>query len=276
MTRWLVVACLLVFGAAAVFVWQRDDTAPALAPATPPVQEPGSREPGAREPGEKAGAAALDSRAAPVDLADPARGGDERDALAAPEAPAEQSPRPAAARFVVRGRVLDVDGAPVGRVALARDGAGSLGQAAADGSFALELDDDATFGVRSPQYVTVLPARTRAATNDALVVVAKTTRLFGRVRSADGSPIAGAALVGRIPAEHLARWTVVTPRSDASQATEPRSWRTETDATGRFAFEAFPALVGAELTVEASGFESTRIELDERYFGVSFDVELAR
>lgn len=270
MTRWLVVVFFLVLVVAAVFVWRRDGAAPAVAPATPDApRAPGA--PGAREPGVARSGSALESPAAPTDLADPARGASERDALAAPDVGAKQPPSPAEARFVVRGRVLDVDGAPVGRVALARDGAGSLGQAAADGSFAFELDGDATFGVRSPQYVTVLPARTRAATDDALVVVAKSARLFGRVRAADGSPIAGAVLVARLPAERLARWTGAAP-----QDAEPPSWRAETDATGRFAFDAFPALAGVVLSAEASGFESARIELDEAQFGASFDVELAR
>ncbi|MCC6408711.1 MAG: carboxypeptidase regulatory-like domain-containing protein, partial [Planctomycetes bacterium] len=254
----LVFALLAAALLAVLAFWlARGDGAPAIAEGGPSA----AQAPAARPRVE------LETARAP--LAEP-----RRESQAVPEAPSD----PAASRtepFRVRGTVCDVDGLPVARVSIATEDGTVLAQASADGAFELAIDRDLLLVARSPAHVTVRAAHARATAPDAElhVVVAPKTKLAGRVVDERGSPIAGAKLECRLPDLLFARIPFPLDHSSAWFASERDA---ESDNSGRFEFASFPELPGALLDVQAKGFRSLTLHLDESRLRGELVVTLSR
>lgn len=161
----------------------------------------------------------------------------------------------AAARGVVRGRVVDVDGTGLAGVAVgtapAADRPSSTATSGDDGVFAIAMRPAMSHLVAiDPRWETVQAARPRTA-GSVTIVVAERIALHGSVVDAAGAPIAGAMLA------------VVPPPSLVGEGVA-RQWLTFSAADGAFTFAAVPALPTARLLTQHPGLLADDRELPLR------------
>lgn len=173
----------------------------------------------------------------------------------------------------MRGRVLDLDGAPVGGVAVSRTGPAGptdLAVTSGDGRFEISLQD-AWVGLRveTDAWTTVRSGRARAdgATRDLLIVIAPVIALEGRVADELGAPVPGASVSIHVDKEDLTGFPL--PLDGTENVTRSPC---QTDAGGTFAFERAPAVPSGTLRAEAPGFEEGRVPLPD---APAFDLEIA-
>lgn len=170
-----------------------------------------------------------------------------------PSAPADDGPAPRGRS--VAGRVVDVDGLPLGNVALALTSAPGqeVARSRGDGTFQFHT---ATRPVRiagaEPGFVTLCAgAFEEGSAKDPLVVLARQVAFSGRVVDADQRPLANAHLRVVLASD----WT---SRNGLSlEATENQSWTARSDGQGHFAFVAAPAVPGSSVRAVLDGYAST-------------------
>ena len=193
-------------------------------------------------------------------------GGAERGREAAPAAGqaarAEGQPEPAEAiaptdheALLVRGRVLDVLGAPMSGFELRGVSGHGAALATTDvaGSFELTASEVSTLTLRAdrPGWVTVRMSVVDAWSEDQehVVVVSPAVDLAGRVVDVGGVGVRGARLVVEFPDEALARFPLPIDRARRTH------FRADSRAEGRFELDAVPCADGARLVVHADGYE---------------------
>jgi hypothetical protein len=148
--------------------------------------------------------------------------------------------------------VLDAGGAAVPGVALALSSRSSKAActSGAGGWFEIALDVPAEEIVSADErYATVLAGS--AAVHDSTqptVVVAARIDLAGVVLDETGAPLAAAALELELPPGFGAEWGVALDYS------LPQRWRALSDAGGRFALDALPAVPGSVVSAALAGF----------------------
>jgi RNA polymerase sigma-70 factor (ECF subfamily) len=240
-----VAVSLAALGGALIIVWSRVEHRAALVEqAAEPREERAAEEP-----------------SAPALLAQPAASGEARAALprAAETPPAERTP--AAPAPMLHGRVLDVDGAPVGGVPVGYGKHGARGEAEAtsDAGGAFALPARASGGERlvclAPDLTTLVHGAESGG--ERIVVVAPRADLAGTVVDPAGAPIAGASVAFRLR-QSLFR-DLGVPRPFTAESTGERS--TTTGLDGRFAFEG--AAGGPHLALQASapGYADQEVDL---------------
>lgn len=157
------------------------------------------------------------------------------------------------------GRVLGVDGEPIGEVRLAAapsegTGRGTELQSDAAGRFVLPwLDVAQDVACVDPRYSTVLEAAVQRAAPDVepfdvVVIVAAVTRVEGTAVDANGEPVAGARIDWAPPPTLRARFPFDLSGNRA------RTLHATTDANGRFVFESAPAVVDSTCAATKSGY----------------------
>jgi RNA polymerase sigma factor (sigma-70 family) len=243
----LVVAALSVVLAAGIFVvWRQID---------------GRASPGAAVPG-TAGAAASTGGAAELGApAESALGApapaDPRRSLSAAEAASAAAPAaPAVAPHVVRGRVLDVAGFPLGGIALGADAKGPpLSTSGADGRFELSTSASSLrLSSADPAWTTVRAAAWRPDTKtEPFVVVARSLDVEGRVEEVGGQPLSSARIRFALPEGFEARF------DRPLEGSVSLAWSAVSDADGRFVLRGMPALPGARLRAVLEGFSAGEI-----------------
>lgn len=157
------------------------------------------------------------------------------------------------------GRVLGLDGEPIGNVRLAAAPQGGTGRGIelwsdAAGRFALPWQDVAQDVICvDPRYVTVLEAAVQRASPDVepfdvVVIVAAVTRVDGMAVDANGTPVPGATIELAPPPTLRARFPF-----DLS-GNRVRTLNATTDAAGRFVFESAPAVVDSTCAGTKTGY----------------------
>ena len=164
-------------------------------------------------------------------------------------APAAAAP---AVERVVRGRVLDAQGNPVGGIevavvedprATARSGLG--------GAFELRtVLTHANFRAAPGPFVSVRTGTWRAgSTYEPIVVIAPAIDLAGEVRGASGIPLPGAQVSYALPPGFDTRFVEILESSQAG------GWDARADQQGRFAIARAPQVPGATLRALSEGYE---------------------
>ncbi len=248
--------------AAVVFVWQPwgdataesdlghgGDTAAVVAPPAPPMAD--------QDPNERPAVRPLIGAAGPL-AAGPGRTV-VADVMAAPPGP-------------VHGQVVDLAGRPVGDL-LVRfepdadqpadsrpDLSTTVARTDADGRF--RLTRKAVVGsvrAASRDVATLFPSHVgrRQSPDELLVIVAPSLSLGGHVLGDEGLPVSGARLDLVLPAD--ARTRLALPTDDQS----PYVCKALTDTAGRFHFREAARMDGAELHVQAQGYERLVMPLPE-------------
>ena len=167
-----------------------------------------------------------------------------------------ESPPPAAAAAPVRGRVVDLFGAPLAGLGLidAGDPQRVLGTTLWDGSFELAWDAERALDLQlaDASWVALRSPRIEAATRAAwqLVVATPAVDLRGWVVDAGGRPVPAAELRVAVPEEAFLDLGLPL------DATRPAALDTRTDERGSFALERVPALECARLETRAEGFRT--------------------
>jgi len=186
--------------------------------------------------------------------ADPAREPEAGRTLLAPQAPA-RAERPAAeappaATRLVRGRVIDVDGQPVGGVELWAE---DERVAVSGGGGGFEFTTEAAEGSLSTREAGRVTVRSGAwggsASLEPLVVVAPAGSYAGRVVDAAGRGLDHALVRLALPEGFVQRL------GEVLDATHEESWVAITDAGGGFRLERVPLIVDAQLRASLEGFE---------------------
>ena len=180
-----------------------------------------------------------------------------------PERASETAPAPAS-ESTVRGRVIDVVARPIAGVAIGvrltddetlridAPGSTSAPVTAADGSFSIAADDArGRLTVLDESWATVLEGKPVRPGSDqeSLIVVAPRIELSGVVLDEFGLPIEGAVVRLVAPSDLRARLSAVLDFSVDVHLS------TVSDARGRFALSAAPAIAGATLGAEAKDFQ---------------------
>lgn len=176
-----------------------------------------------------------------------------------PEAsrPAPAVAAAAAPASLVRGRLLDAEGAPLPwvEVGIRAEIAGPADAHTAisdvDGRFELAAPGQlADIVVTAPNYATVLAGRYQPGRSLEVVVVAAPLLSFGgEVVSSGGSSLVGAQVAVHLPEGFRTRFQAVL---DASR---PAHWNATTDGLGRFSLAEAPRIGGATLNVTHDGFQ---------------------
>ena len=155
----------------------------------------------------------------------------------------------------IRGRVLDVDGAPLAGLAVSLLGAADARTSSGAGGWfelsttavetRIEAVDERFVNVRQGVFNAHDPSLP-------IVVVAPAMQLAGLVTDQDQWELAGATLRLEFPQE-------LEVRIDADlESSRKVGWSTDTDHAGRYLFERLPAVDGALLTVVLDGYEAVR------------------
>lgn len=182
---------------------------------------------------------------------------------AAPRAPSVGQPPAPVAAARVRGRVLDVRGAPVAGVGLAllssesavsstpeASSAPIVARSHADGTFELDGPRRGRLIVSEPGWTTLLagvPVDDQSG-QECRIVVAPSLALAGVVLDESGVPLAGARISVAPPATLRAELAQVLDFSMDVRCV------TASDALGRFRLEAAPAIPEGTLRAELEGF----------------------
>ncbi|MFN0008486.1 MAG: sigma-70 family RNA polymerase sigma factor [Planctomycetota bacterium] len=192
----------------------------------------------------------LGSRAAPA----------ERAPVSSPES---EEARPAdavvaAKSFAVRGRVLDVEGAPLEGLAIGTGGQNGGTQVARSGPGGwFELTSEADSGRYSsadPAWTTVRSAAWSAGSQlEPLLLVARALDVEGIVQDPRGMPLASARVRLNLPSGLAARF------DRPLEASVGLNWATVAGPDGRFALRGIPAVEGAKLTAVLEGYASGEV-----------------
>lgn len=179
----------------------------------------------------------------------PARAPVASEGNAAPLPSAEPEPEV----VLVRGRVVDPDGAPLGSVRVGWvDGppAAPEARSGADGSFALPDAPAGTIRCLEPELVTLLSGeRASVSRSESTLIVAAPRASFGGVVvDPEGVPVAGAELAFGLR-DALLRELGLAPSSHARP-----EWRTKSDASGAFTLSDVAGGARVLLQVEAAGY----------------------
>ena len=183
----------------------------------------------------------------------------ERELAPASSPAAARPPLPAAGASKMRGRVIDCEQRPVPGVAIASQARSSrdsdsgevVAHADAEGRFELERGVGAgELHVREEAWTTVLAAMPNQAGSDVevLLVVAPRVTLAGVVVDEYGTPVEGARVDFRTPAELRARLSLVLDFSADVY------WAVDTDAAGEFRLEDVPAIDDLPVRIHKEGF----------------------
>jgi RNA polymerase sigma-70 factor (ECF subfamily) len=200
--------------------------------------------------------------AAPSAAVRPAREGLARPQTSAPTA----TPAPLGESWQVRLRVLDAEGLPLAGLAVrANDAPEVLGTSTAGGWCLFETRAEALRLVAADaRWVTIHEGTpVRASSYDPVLVAAPALELAGSVVDEAGRALAGASVQFRLPRGFRTRF------SEVLEATVERSWRTLSDAEGRFHFEGVPAVREAQLNAVLAGYD-----MDERLAPETSDLAL--
>lgn len=224
----------VVVGAVSLFAWSQ--LAPELAPsATAPVVEPAR----------PAIAGTADAPATPV----------ERQRVAvAPTAPPANATTAAADQRLAKGRAVQLDGAPLPNLTIARRGGDERTTTAADGTFTLPLrSQGGELEIVDAEWTTLFYGEATAGEAvERVVVGVRRQALRGRVVDEDGKPVADAQARIWLPASLRALLPMVLDYSG------PRWWDTHSDAAGRFALDDCAQIPGVDLQVSKAGHRPAR------------------
>ena len=172
---------------------------------------------------------------------------------------AQRLPKPGVAAKRYRGRVLNIDGAPLGGLNVrCRDLANvekASATSGADGWFELEGPErDCKFDCTSTQHVTVLEPLVYAPIDTPVfVVVSEFVRVAGELVDPSGAALTESSIALQLPSDLRSRVREVLEHS------RDVKWEAQADSTGHFLFERLPRLDGAELLVRVSGCADVRL-----------------
>jgi len=192
----------------------------------------------------------LGSRAAPTERS-PASSPRSHEAPAADSVAAKKT-------FEVRGRVLDVEGAPLEGLAIGtggQDGGAQVARSGPGGWFELTSDvDSGRFSSADPAWTTVRSAAWRAGSQlEPLLLVARALDVEGVVQDPRGMPLASARVRFSLPSGFEARF------ERPLEASVGLSFGAVTGPDGRFALRGIPAVEGATLKALLEGYASTEV-----------------
>lgn len=188
---------------------------------------------------------------------------------AAPASDPDAAPA-VANEFVLHGRLVDLDGAPLAGVPVGNVAALDAGQidpaavaavTAADGTFELAATPGVRGGALSNDWTTVFAAQRTPARLDAvsLAVAAPAVELAGQAVDRWGVAVEGASVSVVIPE------SIRTSSPNDLDHSLPQQWRVSTDSDGAFSLAAAPRVRGALLRVRADGqpaYEAASPEID--------------
>lgn len=165
----------------------------------------------------------------------------------------------AAERHLAKGRAVQLDGAPLPNLTIARRGGDERTTTAVDGTFTLPLrSQGGQLEIVDAEWTTLFYGEATAGEAvERVVVGARRQALRGRVVDEAGKPVADAQARIWLPPGLRAMLPMVLDYSG------PRWWDTHSDGAGRFAFDDCAQIPGVDLQVSKAGHRPARHALTE-------------